>query len=73
MHTNNHKQVLILDEPEQGLDPIIGVRVIQNIFNMFQHKTIIMISHICDCQLTKLNIKWKYKLNIVDGLIYNQS
>jgi hypothetical protein len=36
---------------------------------MFKDKTIIMISHMCECQLNCLNIKWNNKLNIICGKI----
>ena len=64
-----NKQILILDEPEQGSDPEVAMRVIGNIFNLFKDKTIIMVSHICECQLDKLGIKWDNKLSIHQGII----
>jgi len=71
MLSKHNKSILILDEPEQGSDPEIAIQIINNIFDLFKDKTIIMISHICDCNLAKLNIKWNKKIKIHDGIIYN--
>jgi ABC-type transport system involved in cytochrome bd biosynthesis fused ATPase/permease subunit len=67
--TKPNKQILILDEPEQGSDPEVAIKVIGNIFKMFKSKTIIMISHICECQLNILDINWDHKLSISQGII----
>jgi ABC-type transport system involved in cytochrome bd biosynthesis fused ATPase/permease subunit len=71
MLVKQNKSILILDEPEQGSDPEVAIQIINNIFELFKDKTIIMISHICDCNLNKLNIKWNKKINIHEGVIYN--
>jgi len=71
MLIKQNKSILILDEPEQGSDPEVAIQIIKNIFELFEEKTIIMISHICDCNLAKLNIKWDTKLRIHDGIISN--
>ena len=71
MLVKQNKSILILDEPEQGSDPEVAIQIINNIFELFKDKTIIMISHICDCNLNKLNIKWNKKININEGVIYN--
>lgn len=42
----SNKSILILDEPEQGLDPPIAYKIIDNIINKFSNKTIIIISHL---------------------------
>lgn len=67
-----NKQILIMDEPEQGSDPETAVWVLQNIFREFTDKTIIMTSHMCECQLNNLNVQWNYQLIIGDGLIKNK-
>jgi len=69
MITKPDKHILILDEPEQGSDPEVAVKVIGNIIRMFHDRTIIMISHICECQLNALKIKWDHKLSISRGKI----
>jgi ABC-type transport system involved in cytochrome bd biosynthesis fused ATPase/permease subunit len=69
MITKPDKHILILDEPEQGSDPEVAVKVIGNIIRMFHDRTIIMISHICECQLNALGIVWDHKLNISRGKI----
>ena len=71
MLTKQNKSILILDEPEQGTDPEVAIQIINNIFELFKDKTIIMISHICDCNLAQLNIKWNKKIRIHEGVIYN--
>ncbi len=70
MITNPDKKIIILDEPEQGSDPEIAIKVIRNIFELFPDKMIIMVSHICECSLYKLNIKWHHRLNINQGIVY---
>lgn len=67
-----NKQILIMDEPEQGSDPETAVWVLQNIFRDFADKTIIMTSHMCKCRLDNLNVQWTYQLEIGDGLIKNK-
>src|SRR5207247_7434585 len=42
----NNKQILILDEPEQGCDPSQAYEVIGSILKTFPKKTIIIISHL---------------------------
>lgn len=69
MKKSYYKQILILDEPEQGLDPDIAIRVINNIFILFNDKTIIMITHICNCNIERLDIKWNTRLRINKGII----
>jgi ABC-type multidrug transport system fused ATPase/permease subunit len=69
MITKPDKHILILDEPEQGSDPEVAVKVIGNIIRMFHDRTIIMISHICECQLNALGIVWDHKLSISRGKI----
>jgi ABC-type transport system involved in cytochrome bd biosynthesis fused ATPase/permease subunit len=70
MLTKPNKSILILDEPEQGSDTEVAIQIINNIFELFKDKTILMISHICDCNLAQLNIKWDKKIKIHNGIIY---
>lgn len=65
----NGKDIIILDEPEQGSDPETAVRVLKWFFEQYSNKTIIMISHMCQCQLRQLGIEWDYKLNVQDGVV----
>jgi ABC-type multidrug transport system fused ATPase/permease subunit len=69
MLSKSDKQILILDEPEQGSDPEVAIKVIGEIFKLFNDRTIIMISHICECQLNVLNINWTHKLKVHNGII----
>jgi len=69
MISKKNKEILILDEPEQGLDPEVAIRVINNIFEKFIDKTIIMITHICDCNIARLDIQFDYKLKVDKGVI----
>lgn len=63
----NGKKILILDEPEQGSDPDTAVRVLQNVCNMFD--TITVVTHMCNCQLGKLGVKWTHQLEIENGIV----
>ena len=65
------KQILILDEPEQGSDTDTNIMLLQNIFNNYKHITIIMISHMCKCNLNQLNIKWDLSLYVENNIILN--
>lgn len=53
-------KVLILDEPEQGINPEFASKLLETIFNEFPDVTIIIITHLCDCQTEslKFNKKW---------------
>lgn len=66
------KKILIMDEPEQGSDPRTAVTVIQKIFDKYTHCTIIMISHMCGCQLEKLQVDWNLELEVKDGTVFLQ-
>lgn len=53
------KEMLILDEPEQGLDMELIPEVLANAFQWIKDKNptlrIIFISHLCDCVINRLN------------------
>lgn len=66
------KQILILDEPEQGLDSETKIKVINNLFKEFADKTIFMVSHLCECERQLLNIQWDAHLHVIDGIVYKQ-
>ena len=65
-----NKTILIMDEPEQGCDPEIACRVISRIFHEFRDKTIIMATHLCDCQLARLEVVWNFCAILESGIIY---
>jgi ABC-type transport system involved in cytochrome bd biosynthesis fused ATPase/permease subunit len=60
-------QWLILDEPEQGIDPNLAPEMLSNVFNEFPDLTIFIITHMCDCKMHTLNInkKWTIKDNFL--------
>lgn len=61
-------KMLILDEPEQGLDPEIAYKIIQNIFDRFSDKIVIIISH-----LEKIREKYQWDMEFkIEGGIMNQ-
>jgi len=64
------KQILILDEPEQGLDTENKIQVIKNLFKVFHDKTIFMISHLCECEHRLLGIQWDAHLHVSDGIVH---
>lgn len=63
MMIKNNSKWLILDEPEQGLDPEQAPDMLQNIFNSFPDVTIFIITHICACQLKSLKINKQWNIN----------
>lgn len=62
-----NSQLLILDEPEQGIDPELAPKMLQNIFDKFPFISIIIITHLCQCQLENLKINkvWSIEENKV--------
>lgn len=63
------KQIIVLDEPEQGSDPDTIVHVMNRFLTKHVDKTIIMISHMCKCQMSQLQIKWDLKLHVNGGVV----
>jgi ABC-type transport system involved in cytochrome bd biosynthesis fused ATPase/permease subunit len=63
------RHIIILDEPEQGSDPATSIKVLNWFFKRYHDKTIIMVSHLCDCQLKKLTIDWNYNLLVENGSV----
>jgi ABC-type transport system involved in cytochrome bd biosynthesis fused ATPase/permease subunit len=57
---------LILDEPEQGIDNELVPNILKNIFEKYSNKTIIIITHLCQCNLKYVGIT--KKLFIEDGI-----
>ena len=64
------KPIIVLDEPEQGTDPETIVVVMNRFFALHASRTIIMISHMCSCQMEQLEIVWNRKFYVEDGLIH---
>lgn len=64
-----NKEMLILDEPEQGSDPKTRIWVINNILREFQHKTIVMVTHMCMCQLVHVMVNWTTQLYVENGIV----
>jgi ABC-type multidrug transport system ATPase subunit len=60
---NTNGRMLILDEPEQGIHPEFASKLLQRIFNEFPTITILIITHLCGCQIQKIkfNKKWIFK------------
>ena len=54
---------LILDEPEQGLDPGLAPDMLTTAFEKYPDVSIIMITHLCDCRMKTLNITHKWTIN----------
>lgn len=61
-------QILILDEPEQGLGNEIAKQVLCNIFNAFPNTTIMVITHLCECIIDTL-ADWDLILHMNNGMI----
>ncbi len=62
-----NKQMLVMDEPEQGSDSETAIRVLNRIFARFPDIAIICVSHMCQCQIDALRVNWTSKINVTDG------
>jgi len=60
------KSALILDEPEQGSDPVVAYQIIENILNAFPTTRIIVVSHL---ELVQKKFKWDTIYNVERGNI----
>jgi ABC-type transport system involved in cytochrome bd biosynthesis fused ATPase/permease subunit len=54
---------LILDEPEQGLDMELVPDIILDIINYNPEMTVFIITHLCDCTVSKLRINKIWKID----------
>ena len=63
---------LILDEPEQGLDPELAPDMLTTAFEQYPDISIIMITHLCDCRMKTLNITHKWTIDKSGFLNSNQ-
>ena len=70
MEVNNCKW-LILDEPEQGLDPELGPDMLKTAFDMYPNVSIIMITHLCECRLKELKITQHWHID-KDGVLFSK-
>ena len=68
----NQCKWLILDEPEQGLDPELAPEMLASAFEKYPDISIIMITHLCDCRMKVLNITHKWTINKSGYLTSNQ-
>lgn len=67
------KQMLVMDEPEQGSDAVTAVRVLNRIFARFPNVAIICVSHMCQCQIDALRVNWTSKINVTEGMLTVQN
>jgi ABC-type transport system involved in cytochrome bd biosynthesis fused ATPase/permease subunit len=58
---------LILDEPAQGCDPYVAKSLLRSIFAQFSNKMILVITHMCDCQVN--DFPWDGKFEIANNKI----
>ena len=59
-----------MDEPEQGSDPKLAYKMIDNIMKRFSDKCFIIISHLENiCNTTYYDYKWDQVLIIENGTI----
>lgn len=63
---------LILDEPEQGLDPELVPDMLKTAFDTYPNINIIMITHLCECHIKELNITHKWIID-KDGILRSKS
>jgi ABC-type transport system involved in cytochrome bd biosynthesis fused ATPase/permease subunit len=63
---------LILDEPEQGLDPELAPDMLTTAFEQYPNISIIMITHLCDCRMKTLNITHKWIIDRSGFITSNQ-
>jgi ABC-type bacteriocin/lantibiotic exporter with double-glycine peptidase domain len=67
----NQCKWLVLDEPEQGLDPELGPDMLKTAFHMYPNVSIIMITHLCECRMKELNITQRWIID-KDGLLISK-
>jgi ABC-type transport system involved in cytochrome bd biosynthesis fused ATPase/permease subunit len=58
---------LILDEPEQGVDPEQAPEMLKQVFKRFPQLTIFIITHLCDCRTQHFGLTTEWKIE--DGAI----
>jgi len=60
------RSIMVLDEPEQGLDPLMAYEVLERIFSEFKDITILVVSHL---ENPDRITSWNKKIHIVEGKI----
>ena len=69
LHNVRNRQILILDEPEQGLDAATTVQMIVNIIELLKNKIVFIVSHKPD---NLSHIHFDTYLSVIDGVISQQ-
>jgi len=69
----SNKQMLVMDEPEQGSDSDTAVRILNRIFARFPNAAIICVSHMCQCQIDALRVNWTTKILVIGGIVSVQN
>jgi energy-coupling factor transporter ATP-binding protein EcfA2 len=64
------KNIIVLDEPEQGSDGPVIVSVLNRFIAKHRLKTVVMITHMCQCQLDQLQVHWDASLYVQAGVVY---
>ena len=65
----NHKEIIILDEPCPDVDFDGYVDNLKRFYKKYQHCAILLIGHLCDCKRKSLEINFNLELWIEDGII----
>jgi len=65
----NNKGIIVLDEPCPDVDHDTYTDILNLFFENYNHCTIIMIGHLCECKKANLKVKWTQQFTIVDGLV----
>lgn len=65
----SHKEIIILDEPCPDVDFDGYIDNLKRFYQKYQHCSIFLIGHLCECKRKSLNIKFDMELWIENGLI----
>lgn len=65
----SHKEIIILDEPCPDVDFDGYIDNLKRFYKKYNHCTIFLIGHLCDCKRKSLDIKFDTELWIEDGII----
>lgn len=70
----NNKKIIILDEPCPDVDFDTYIKTINDFFQTYNDKLIIMIGHLCDCKRRSMNADklFDMELCVEDGLIHRR-
>lgn len=61
-----NSKIIFIDEPEQYLDKETRKFVINNLMKIFNNVNVIIVTHVCDCEIT---YKWTRELYIINGIV----